>query len=587
MFPNFDQHVALYDVDDVSFTGCEFINASSSESNQKQYQFGYGIAAIDAGFVVSAATVTPQDPEPCLPGTCEVLQSSRFQGLGYGIWTGSFSENKLFRVYQADFEDCYTGIEVDGVSDGVMILNNFDMGTVPDPDVMDGDQVGIKLNQQLAGFTIEENMFTESSGNTNHTIGIAAENLGDMNSVIRKNRFSGLTLANEAFGQNGSTGLVKDGLRYTCNVNSSTTDKDFFVKDSDYGTDNMSALQVDFASDGSQVATGNAFSSTGDQDDGDFANYGVDIDEYHYYQSSSVQVPDDVEGIVSIIPGPINSCAQAFCSPPCLSSNDLTDLRDEYFDQLENYEGFVSEEEWGKAASTKFLMDHASLLMIQHYLIDSTSFHRDSLRAWYARVLTVSGDILLAKDYAAEEDYSTARQVLEDISSRFDLSAEVEDDIAVIDTIFGMLDARGIGGLTQGDVDDLIDFSDSKGHASSIARSLLMLRDYRFSTNYVLPDPTPEPFILLPENGIMTFEEVTVYPNPNNGDEINIFLPAPNDQEIHIKLWSIHDELLINQVLSGSESSNVLRLEVPGGIYVYSLYRDDQIVKMGRLIIHP
>ena len=213
-----------------------------------------------------------------------------------------------------------------------MLFDTFYMGNVPDPGLIDSFQVGIKLNQQLAGFSLEENTFVGSTGNVDIMIGISAENLGEMNNFIRKNTFSGLDLANEAFGRNGNTNDELNGLRYICNVNSSTTDKDFFIKDSYYGIDNVSILQADFAGDGSLIATGNEFSSTGDQDDGDFANYGVEIDEYHYYASSAAQVPDAVDGITSTVPALTNDCGQNYCAPPCLSGNDLADLRHKLID---------------------------------------------------------------------------------------------------------------------------------------------------------------------------------------------------------------------------------------------------------------
>ncbi|HLF63999.1 MAG TPA: hypothetical protein VI603_09605 [Saprospiraceae bacterium] len=583
--PVFYQHVSLYGVDGLRFTGCRFGNISSSVDYESQHEYGYGIAAVDAGFIVSASTVAPENPEPCLPGPggCTVLQRSVFKGLGYGIWTGSIESNRIFRVYQADFEDCYTGIEVDGVSGGLMLFNEFDMGTVPDPDIMDGDQVGIKLNQQLAGFAIEENTFTESSGNTNNTIGIAAENLGEMNTVIRKNTFSGLTIANEAFGVNaGEDQLGIIGLRYICNINTTISDKDFFVKSTEYGTDKISALQAGIASDGSSIATGNQFSSTGDQDDGDFANYGVQIAEYHYYASSPVQVPDDIEGIGNTEEAQQNSCSQEYCAPPCLSSNDLADLSDEYFEYLDFYEDFLNESEWSKAAVSKAIMDQASLLIVQHYFVDSTSFHRDSLQAWYARILTVSGDILLAKDYASEGDYTTARQVLANMSARFSLTTAVEDDIADIDTIFGMLDARGLQGLTQGDIDDLVGFSENEGHSASMARSLLMLNGYRFETQYVLPDPDPEPFIWLSENSVPSFETVTVYPNPVNDDLINITIPEHSVYKtITIEISNIIGQKVAKWSLS--EYHNSFKLPSGHDVLMYRISGDGQELKTGRI----
>ena len=88
---------------------------------------------------------------------------------------------------------------------------------------------------------------------------------------------------------------------------------------------------------------------------------------------------------------------------------------------------------------------------------------------------------VLARTLRKDKLQGLARADFEIISSRFDLTAEVED-IVNIDSIFGTLDARGLDGLTQGDIDDLIEFSENKGHSSSMARSILMHIGYRFET---------------------------------------------------------------------------------------------------------
>ena len=582
-------HAFLEGVDGVRFTGCDFINETSPTDPEKQFHFGYGINATDGGFLVNAKAVASSDPGPCQPSSCTVLKRSTFKGLGFGIKVGTKEENPMFRIYQTDFEDCYTGIEVDGVSGGVMLFDSFYLGTLPDPSIVNsstmnaGDQVGIKLSQQMAGFTIEENVFTGNSGNTNHTIGIAAENLGDVNSIIRKNTFSGLTLANEAFGKNGSTGQVKDGLHYVCNINTNTTDKDFFVKNSDmYITDNVSALQVDYGGQGEEIATGNAFSSTGDQDDGDFANYGDSIDVYSHHSSDGVM--DATSGIDQIKSGDPNSCAQAFCAPPCLFGNDLADLRDDYFENLANYEDFIDESEWSKAAVSKVLMDRSSLLMVQHYLVDTTTFHRDSLREWYARFLTVSGDILLAKDYAASGNYATARDVLDNISSRFNLSAQELNDIVDIDTIFGILSARGIDELIQSDIDTLLSLSDNHGHASSMARGILSLYGYHFETIYVLPESGYEPWISFPGNPPMAFEEVYIYPNPTARDFVNIIVPCADEFDIvNVDIFTLNGMRVLSTSLRGYH--NILKIPNDKNVaYLFRISAHGRTLKSGRLL---
>ncbi|HLF64001.1 MAG TPA: hypothetical protein VI603_09615 [Saprospiraceae bacterium] len=188
---------------------------------------------------------------------------------------------------------------------------------------------------------------------------------------------------------------------------------------------------------------------------------------------------------------------------------------------------------------------------------------------------------VLARTLRKDKLQGLARADFEIISSRFDLTAEVED-IVNIDSIFGTLDARGLDGLTQGDIDDLIEFSENEGHSASMARSLLMLNGYRFETHYVLPDPDPEPFIWLPGNSVPTFETVTVYPNPVSGDLINITIPEHSVYKtITIEISNIIGQRVARWSLS--EYHNTLKLPSGHDVLMYRITGDGQELKTGRI----
>lgn len=583
----FDQHALLSGVDGISFSGCSFGHFRHPLYPVSQPSFGYGIAAVNAGFIVNASSSTPEFPGPCMEGDCDVITKSSFSGLGYGIWTGSFAENYLFRVYQTEFDNCYTGIEVDGVSGGVIILNNFEMAILQDPEVMNGDQVGIKLNQQLAGFTIEQNTFLASTGNASHTIGISAENLGEFSNVIRKNTFAGLTIANEAFGQNAGEGDKRFvGLRYTCNENINTDDKDFYIKNTtDYNPDNVSALQADFDEAELPIATGNQFSSTGNSSDSDFANYGVLIDEYYFDPNISVQIPDSTEGIIDELDADPNECVEEFCAPPCLSINDLSNLHEGYYDLRAEYDIAIGTSQWLKSAIKKVHMDEAAKLIVQHYLVDTVNFNRDSLRTWYANMLTLSADILLAKDYAANGDFTSAEYVLNGISGRYSINTQEQNDIINIQTIFDILSSHKVSEIEQEEIDTLIALSDNPGHCAAMARSILTLHGYRFETQYVLPGLSGQGQFAQQGSSSQTFEEVTIYPNPSSDGIINIVIPqAGKHPKMHIDIWSLTGVKILSSSLNGAYNIVKLPSEHMGG-YAYRISEAGIVLKSGTVLV--
>lgn len=97
------------------------------------------------------------------------------------------------------------------------------------------------------------------------------------------------------------------------------------------------------------MATGNAFASTRDSDDVDFANYGVQMENYEYFNGNGVEVPDDYTGISTIEQAVQNSCLQEYCAPPCLSLGDIVTLTDAYEEQSDQYEEATEGSKWKDA----------------------------------------------------------------------------------------------------------------------------------------------------------------------------------------------------------------------------------------------
>jgi hypothetical protein len=230
-------------------------------------------------------------------------------------------------------------------------------------------------------------------------------------------------------------------------------------------------------------------------------------------------------------------------------------------------------------------MDRTSLLALQHVLADTTNFNPDSLKIWYSRIRTVSGDILLAKDYAANGNYSKAREVLDSIVFWHGLVSPTQYGISDMDTIFGILDVRGVDELTSGDINTLLAVSNNYSHAAAMARGILILEGYRFQTQYVIPSSGGEERIALPRPITAALEEITVYPNPNNGDELNIIVPDVfKYQIVSVDFWTLTGTKISSFILS--EQYNRFRLpKHPAGLYLFRICGDGTMLKTGRFAI--
>ena len=115
---------------------------------------------------------------------------------------------------------------------------------------------------------------------------------------------------------------------------------------------------------------------------------------------------------------------------------EVEDLKEDYYDLKSAYETAFSGEHFINASIIKTAMDNQAKLVIHHMLLDTISFEIDSLRDWYRNLQSLSGYILLAKDYTGYDDYTTANAILANVSSKYTMNTQEEDDVELIQLIY-------------------------------------------------------------------------------------------------------------------------------------------------------
>ncbi|MBK8582733.1 MAG: hypothetical protein IPL86_13185 [Flavobacteriales bacterium] len=122
---DFHNHVSMWEVSGVTFSGCKFENAQTSIT--ESHKLGYGIGTLDAKFTVKARCLAPgPQPNPC-PEIWKV--PSEFIGLDHAIHaTQSFMTTNTFHVENTEFTNNVCGIYSEGVLGFKVLDNKFEVG---------------------------------------------------------------------------------------------------------------------------------------------------------------------------------------------------------------------------------------------------------------------------------------------------------------------------------------------------------------------------------------------------------------------------------------------------------------------------
>ncbi len=224
--PNpFYSFITMWDVEGIGITGCTFQNLKPLSTSSAR---GYGIYTENASYSIRSSCSSNSTPCP----EASIIHT-KFQGLFAGIAAlngGTYI--KTISVYDAKFIDNGYGVKLNGVSNAIIIKNEFQIG--PNNICPNMTGIGVELNS-CNGYCVEENAFTYS------TFWPAGDNFigihvyydptipSVLNNELYKNSFVGLSIAIQADGKNnGNNNNPNDGLHYYCNTNQNNIN-DFYV----------------------------------------------------------------------------------------------------------------------------------------------------------------------------------------------------------------------------------------------------------------------------------------------------------------------------------------------------------------------
>lgn len=596
MEQTFRSFILMDGVNGVRIAACDFSNTETPDVTNTITNYGYGIEAYDSGFNVKSHCLSNTYP-------CSSFDYGSFSGLGVGIFNASMSGESLpYRVTNMSFNNCFVGMEVSSVSNGTILFNNFNLGSVPNSSVS-STQTGICLDGRMAGFTIQENYFTGSAGNASARVGILSRDLGDHNQAIRRNYFSGLTHANAAIGANAETNIegLSHGLHYLCNEN---TNNEFdIINGSLFGNDRIRyaqglSMSVDGTNEITYLSAGNTFTSPSFVDK-NLSNTGQQF-EYFYLDGVTNQFPAETSGDIVLTPTlSENTCPEVYCDPPCRTSTELAQDKSKYYDDRskenqakadKNNAEAAGQTEAAKAFAEKAEyhhqeMDKEAFMVVLHLMIDTLNYEPDSIATWIANLDNFGMDMFWALNSQTNGDFDLAETFFSYAADRTDLSPEQRNDLVAMRSLMGLLKAKKPSFLNERELEKLEkNLSDETGITGNIARNILRRHGYDYPLEYTLPRSAKkaEPV----DTELLAAKEFSLAPNPSNGQFSVTWTPKDNavSESAVLTVFNALGQQVKNVSLAAEVTHNMDLTNSENGVYFYRLETAEGVITAGKLV---
>ncbi len=194
-------HVALWNVRNIMFEGCNFRHAPGTGYGDQQC--GMGIAAYDATYTVDWRCTT-SNTNGCTAGT-----ATRFEGLLYGIHHECSNPLLSPAIKHSTFvQNKFMGAKLRGAHFAVIEDNNFDVGPAK-------KATGLYL-ENCSKYRLQSNNFFTTTPNSLARYGLIVHAGGDDYNFVYNNTFTGLPYGISAQEDNEGP-LNVDGLVMNCN----------------------------------------------------------------------------------------------------------------------------------------------------------------------------------------------------------------------------------------------------------------------------------------------------------------------------------------------------------------------------------
>ncbi len=576
---NLNAHVWMNGVDGIVFSGCTFSNLSSFKANDPLL-YGYGIFSNNSRFIVKPLCTTNIRP-------CNEFKRSEFKDLGYGVHAQGGA--KPYEILSTDFTECLVGVRNRGVTGGKLLFNNVKIGEGISTRSLQIRSVGFAFEDDIAGFTCEENSFIGGGVNKifENNRGIVMDSTGNNYKEIRRCTFESLDHGIFVQGSNFGPDLDGDpsGLLILCNDN---TNNSFDIDVANLGSlDWDQGLFDQFLND--YLPAGNTFNETRDINI-NTSNYDTELRYYIWEDAPLTHTPDQVWGLVkNTFKSEENNCEQNYFDSSSNEDNSLnvSQLLQKYDNakySLETIEDNTSEQNQNRRKYYKSLMDKFAYQIFELELNDTSNYEQGKVIAALSRFQDYQSELSITDFFIAQNDWNMATQTLSNILDKYTLSDIESADLNDFNYVFNLVTGKDLNNLDSMTLSNLYDLDSIGGNAQTWVRNILTVHGAHYPLEINESEgieernsfPTPT-FNAIP--GVLT-----VFPNPAN-DYVR-FTIASSKPNLSLIIRDLNGKIVFSNSDFSNNQVNWNLEESPSGIYFYQLINSKELLSAGKIIVN-
>jgi hypothetical protein len=600
--PVFESFVKMNGVSGPIFNACSFVNSKVLNAPNSIINYGIGIDSYDSKFEVNGSCSIGSSP-------CNgQLTRTIFDGLGYGVSVKTIQATKPFIVKECLFSNCYVGLYNSTTSFGSITQNQFNLGKLPFINTsvpeLDGKQYGVFFENNISGFTLSENSFSQvvTSSNTNLTLGTVAKNLGFTNNTIDLNQYQSINRANyfEGINSNSQTPPIS-GLLYLCNQ------QQFNANDIIGG--NLGRIKYEHgkgyidpnSGNPSYLPAGNTFSSTGCASNAG-CNIFIPVGSIKYYYNDQLtgQTPVSIKNAQTFVSSNAPICATPCFNPPCLTTVELPLVKGEYYEHKSStvsaiiaYNAAIASNNIALANQKSIEADFyngkmykAAYQVVEQILYDTIGFSQDSLNLWLGNLNAPAQNYLQTLQNSKDGQYK-----LESFfDNRSTINGSGDDEMLIGNTS----DLRKFHKLILGSDNSLLSESDMNivkntsledyGLVYGLFKNLQSLNGKHYAPSINPIEPNTE---LLHEKKTIQNVEFVCYPNPASRQLVFEWNPKEinSDRTFQISIFDSFGRHVYDGQIEGRSLHNVDVSKFVNGIYHYSISNNREMLISNSVII--